>query len=104
MSGEETEGVRVGLEGLDNSESAVEVGGIVRGPRRGAVNGLASERRVYIKQHVHASGIEDTGTLIVVEIGVKVVDADGVDSQILQQSSITLADIAVRKRILAPTI
>lgn len=46
-------------------------------------------------------GIEDTGALVVVQVGVEVVDANGVDTHDLQKSGITQAGIGIAERILA---
>lgn len=51
--------------------------------------------------HKVTHSIEDTGTLIVVDIGVKVVDADGVDTKNLHESSISHTLILVAQRVLS---
>lgn len=46
-------------------------------------------------------GVEDAGALVVVDVGVKVVDANSVDTQNLHQSSISEALLLVAQRILS---
>ncbi len=98
---EEGQGVGVVLEGLDDGEGAVEVGGIVRLPGVPAGQGLADEGRVDVEHHVHAGGVEDAGALVVVQVGVDIVHADGVDTQNLEQGGITQADIGVAEGVAA---
>lgn len=101
VSREESKKVGVVLEVVHNRESAVEVGGVVRLPGKLRVEGLADQRGVDINDHVHAGLVEDTGALIVVDIGAQVVHTDGVDTEHLEQSSVTLANLSVRERVLA---
>ena len=101
VAGEESQGVGVVLEGLDDGKSAVEIGGIVRLPRIPAAQGLADQGRVDVKDHVHAGGIEDAGARIVVRIGVEVVDTDSVDAENLEQGGITEALVGIRQGVVA---
>jgi hypothetical protein len=50
---------------------------------------------------VTTHSIEDTGTFIVVDVGVQVVDTDGVDAHDLHESSISKASSRVTERVRA---
>lgn len=118
VGGEEEQGVGIVGESLNNSESAVEIANVVGGPGLYRGDGLTGKRRVDINHHVHTSlftsqsakapiytvyGIthivEDTSALIVVDVRVKVVDTDGVDTENLHESGITLALLGVAEGI-----
>lgn len=49
---------------------------------------------------METDGIEDTGALVVVKVGVNVVNTDGVDAESLHEGSITHASIGVGQRVL----
>ena len=78
VGSKEGKGVGEGLEVLDDTEDARKVVLVVRSPWFGAVDALARERRVDIKDQVDTGGIEDGHALGVVESGINVVDTDSV--------------------------
>lgn len=100
VAGEEGQGVGVVLESLDDGEGAVHVSGVVAGPGLETGDTLANQGRVDVEDHVHASGVEDGGASIVVQVGVQVVDTDGVGTETLEEGSIAHADISVAEGIL----
>ena len=79
VTSKEGQSIGVCLEVLDNAERAGEVVGSVRAPWVGPVDALAREWGVDVDDHVDADSVEDTRALVVVDIGVNVVDTDGVD-------------------------
>jgi hypothetical protein len=61
IGSKEPKGVGQVFEVLDNSEDARKVVGVVAGPWLCAVDTLALEGRIDVKNHVDSSGIEDGG-------------------------------------------
>lgn len=78
VSSEEAKGIGVVLEGLDDPKNLVVISRIVSARRISTIQVSASKRRVDVKNHVDAGPVENGGTLIVVETGRQVVDADSV--------------------------
>nr|POE71943.1 hypothetical protein CFP56_11819 [Quercus suber] len=99
VAGEEAEGVGVGLEGLHDGEDVLQIRERVGGGGIVAIDVLAGEGRVDIDQHVDAHVVEDGGAVVVVEGGVEIVDADGVDAERLHQGGIAQADGAIGEGI-----
>lgn len=66
VCGEETEGVGILSECVENGERAVEVCGVVRCPWRHLVDGFVGKRRVDVENHVDTGLVEDGCAFVVV--------------------------------------
>ena len=97
------EGKSVGVvgEGLENGKGALRVLGVVALPWVVGGEGLGDTGAVDVDDHVDTGSVEDTGASIVVEGGVEVVRADGVDTHNLHEGSITSALVLVAEGIVA---
>ena len=78
VTSEESEGIWVALERLDDSKNALEVAFVVGADWVLTVQALATSRAIDIQDHVDTSGIEDRRAIIVVGVRVEVVNTDGV--------------------------
>ena len=100
VTGQESEGVGVAGEHLDNREDVLEVFGSVCRPRLLVVQVLVLKRRVDIENQVY-SGLGEKGhALVVVHLRVDGVHTDGVDAQLLEHVDVTRAGVDVRQRVL----
>lgn len=99
VAGEEAQQVRVVPESLDHVEDVLHVvlGVRERGVR--AVNVLAGLAAVDVDYHVHAGGVEDGHTFIVVQVGRQVVHPDGVHTKLLHENGISETGVGIAERV-----
>jgi hypothetical protein len=100
VGGEKAKRVGEVFKVLNDSEGAGEVVAIVACPWFVAIDTLAWQGRVDVEHHVDAGGVEDGGTLGVVEGGIKIVDAKCVHTQLLHEDCVSQADISISQGIL----
>lgn len=79
VTSEKAQNIGIRFECLNNTEDLLEVDRIVRSPRLTTVQRAIVERRVDIKDHIDTSTVEVGDTLVVIERGFQVVDANSVD-------------------------
>jgi len=96
---EESQSIGIILKILNYPKNSRQVTFVIRACGVGAVNALATERRIDINDHIDSDGIEDASTLVVVESWVDVVDANGVCAEPLEEGSITKTYGSVAERI-----
>lgn len=95
VGGEESKRVWEVLEVLNDSKGAVKIVAVVASPWFSAVDALAWQGRVDVEHHVNASGIEDGGTLGVIEGRIKIVDTKCVHTESLHEDCISQADTGI---------
>jgi hypothetical protein len=84
IASEESHGIWVVLEGFDHTKDMGKIINVVCTGRVIAVNG--HKWSIHIKYHIDTSCVEDTCTIVVVDVGIDVIHADGIDlSKVLAQ-------------------
>lgn len=100
VGGEEAKCVWEVLEVLNDSKGAIKIAAVVACPWFSAVDALAWQGRVDVEHHVNASGIEDGGTLGVIESGIKIVDTKRVHAKPLHEDCISQTEVGIAQGIL----
>lgn len=100
VGGEEAKCVWEVLEVLNDSKGAIKIAAVVACPWFSAVDALAWQGRVDVEHHVNASGIEDGGTLGVIESGIKIVDTKRVHAKPLHEDCISQTEVGIGQGIL----
>lgn len=83
ISREKRQRIRIILKPLDDTKDLLEVSRVIAIPRLRAIEVIALQRRVHVKDHVDARSIEDRCAFIVVQTGGEVVNSDSVHAQSL---------------------
>ena len=99
VSGKESQGVRVILESFNDLENTLEIVIGVSSPWSRAVDRLANQRRVNIKDDVDTGIVKDAHAVVMVQVGIDIIHTDGVDTQALKENSITQTGILVHQRV-----